>query len=119
SSDLCTSHPVVNSLILHHLGHGDITPRRDLSGIDGRTVHFSDGQSAEYDLILLATGYQLDYPFIDRRHLNWPADEDAPQLYLNAFHPDHDNLFMMGMLRSEEHTSELQSRENLVCRLLL
>src|SRR5690606_39710902 len=24
-----------------------------------------------------------------------------------------------GMLRSEEHTSELQSRENLVCRLLL
>src|SRR5690606_11362331 len=94
------SHPVVNSLILHHLGHGDITPRRDLSRIAGRTVHFSDGQSAEYDLILLATGYQLDYPFIDRRHLNWPADEDAPQLYLNAFHPDHDNLFMMGMLEA-------------------
>ena len=94
------SHPVVNSLILHHLGHGDITPRRDLSSIDGRTVHFSDGQSAEYDLILLATGYQLDYPFIDRRHLNWPAGEDAPQLYLNAFHPDHDNLFMMGMLEA-------------------
>src|SRR5690606_40748969 len=26
---------------------------------------------------------------------------------------------MRGKLRSEEHTSELQSRENLVCRLLL
>src|SRR5690606_41261257 len=26
---------------------------------------------------------------------------------------------MKGVLRSEEHTSELQSRENLVCRLLL
>src|SRR5690606_40040712 len=25
----------------------------------------------------------------------------------------------VGLLRSEEHTSELQSRENLVCRLLL
>src|SRR5690606_40002396 len=25
----------------------------------------------------------------------------------------------MGVIRSEEHTSELQSRENLVCRLLL
>src|SRR5690606_41449090 len=25
----------------------------------------------------------------------------------------------LGILRSEEHTSELQSRENLVCRLLL
>src|SRR5690606_42122172 len=26
---------------------------------------------------------------------------------------------VLGLLRSEEHTSELQSRENLVCRLLL
>src|SRR5690606_41014729 len=28
-------------------------------------------------------------------------------------------LMMVGVPRSEEHTSELQSRENLVCRLLL
>src|SRR5436309_7691947 len=27
--------------------------------------------------------------------------------------------FVFGAVRSEEHTSELQSRENLVCRLLL
>src|SRR5690606_41318853 len=30
-----------------------------------------------------------------------------------------DALFYRRVLRSEEHTSELQSRENLVCRLLL
>src|SRR5690606_40362500 len=29
------------------------------------------------------------------------------------------NTMMLGLGRSEEHTSELQSRENLVCRLLL
>src|SRR5690606_41997884 len=29
------------------------------------------------------------------------------------------NLLFISYLRSEEHTSELQSRENLVCRLLL
>src|SRR5690606_42055821 len=28
-------------------------------------------------------------------------------------------MFALNALRSEEHTSELQSRENLVCRLLL
>src|SRR5690606_39512634 len=28
-------------------------------------------------------------------------------------------LYMVWVVRSEEHTSELQSRENLVCRLLL
>src|SRR5690606_41515454 len=30
-----------------------------------------------------------------------------------------DDFFSSDFLRSEEHTSELQSRENLVCRLLL
>src|SRR5690606_39319264 len=30
-----------------------------------------------------------------------------------------DALYSMVQMRSEEHTSELQSRENLVCRLLL
>ena len=94
------SHPVVNSLILHHLGHGDITPRRDIAGMEGKTVRFSDGESADYDLILLATGYELDYPFIAREHLNWPAERDAPQLYMNIFHPRHNHLFMMGMIEA-------------------
>lgn len=94
------SHPVMNSLILHHIGHGDITPRRDIARVDGQTVHFTDGESAEYDLILMATGYQLDYPFIQRQHLNWPAELDAPQLYMNIFHPERDNLFMLGMIEA-------------------
>src|SRR5690606_41561770 len=34
-------------------------------------------------------------------------------------HPLHRLLPEQAVLRSEEHTSELQSRENLVCRLLL
>ena len=42
----------------------------------------------------------LDYPFIKREHLNWPAALDAPQLYLNVFHPEYDNLFMMGMIEA-------------------
>src|SRR2546429_3158486 len=33
--------------------------------------------------------------------------------------PSNEELFRLGHLRSEEHTSELQSRLHLVCRLLL
>lgn len=94
------SHPVMNSLILHHLGHGDIRAQRDIARIDGHTVHFTDGREGDYDIILLATGYKLHYPFIDRAHLNWPQGAGAPQLYLNVFHPDYDNLFMMGMIEA-------------------
>ncbi|ANH37793.1 putative oxidoreductase CzcO [Nocardioides dokdonensis FR1436] len=97
---LYESHPVVNSLVLHHLGHGDITARRDIAAIEGRRVTFGDGESAEYDVLLLATGYELDYPFLDRSDLAWPADADAPQLYLNVFHPERDDLFVMGMVEA-------------------
>ncbi|UVE16205.1 NAD(P)/FAD-dependent oxidoreductase [Pseudomonas sp. LS44] len=97
---LYESHPVMNSLVLHHLGHGDIKARRDIAGIDGKQVTFTDGEQAEYDLILQGTGYKLDYPFIDRAHLNWPERVGAPQLYLNVFHPHYDDLFMMGMVEA-------------------
>ncbi|NYD57094.1 cation diffusion facilitator CzcD-associated flavoprotein CzcO [Nocardioides marinisabuli] len=97
---LYESHPVVNSLVLHHLGHGDITARRDIAAIEGRRVTFGDGESAEYDVLLLATGYELDYPYLDRDDLAWPAGVDAPQLYLNVFHPERDDLFVMGMVEA-------------------
>lgn len=97
---LYESHPVMNSLVLHHLGHGDIKARRDVARVEGRLVTFSDGEQAEYDLILQGTGYKLDYPFIDRAHLNWPSSAGAPQLYLNVFHPEYDDLFMLGMVEA-------------------
>ncbi len=97
---LYESHPVMNSLVLHHLGHGDIKARPDIARIDGHNVTFSDGRQAEYDLILQATGYKLDYPFIERSELNWHERAGAPQLYLNIFHPEYDDLFMMGMVEA-------------------
>ncbi|SFT85776.1 flavin-containing monooxygenase [Pseudomonas marincola] len=97
---LYESHPVMNSLVLHYLGHGDIKARRDISKVDGKQVTFTDGEQGEYDLILQGTGYKLDYPFIDRAHLNWPEKAGAPQLYLNVFHPQYDDLFMMGMVEA-------------------
>lgn len=97
---LYESHPVMNSLVLHHLAHGDIKPRRDVASINGKQVTFTDGEQAEYDLILQGTGYKLDYPFIERRHLNWPEGAGAPKLYLNVFHPEYDDLFMMGMVEA-------------------
>lgn len=97
---LYESHPVMNSLVLHYLGHGDIKPRRDVANVEGQTVTFSDGEQADYDLILQGTGYLLNYPFIDRAELNWPAQAGAPQLYLNVFHPEHEDLFMLGMVEA-------------------
>ncbi len=97
---LYESHPIVNTLVLYHLGHGDVHIKRDIDSFDGDLVRFKDGSSEAYDMVLLATGYKLNYPFIDQSHLNWPSESKAPQLYLNIFTPHHDNLFVLGMVEA-------------------
>lgn len=95
---LYESHPVVNSLILFHAGHGDIKVRADIDRLDGKTVWFKDGTQGDFDMILTATGYRLHYPFIERSLLNWQGE--APHLYLNCIHPERDDLFVLGMVEA-------------------
>lgn len=95
---LYESHPVLNTQMLYHVGHGDIRPKADVREFAGQTVRFADGSAEEFDLVLLATGYKLHYPFMDRSELNWQGA--APQLYLNCFHPARDDLFVLGMVEA-------------------
>ncbi|PCH45726.1 MAG: monooxygenase [Hyphomicrobiales bacterium] len=95
---LYESHPIVNSLVLYHAGHGDLKVRPDIDHFEGNTVHFVDGSTADYDIILAATGYKLHYPFIDDKLLNWQGD--APHLFLNAMHPKRDDIFVLGMVEA-------------------
>jgi len=92
------SHPIVNTLILNHLGQGDLRIRADIDRFDGTTVHFRDGSHDEYDLVLLATGYTLNYPFVDRSHLSWRGA--SPRLFLNIFPPAFNGLYVMGMVEA-------------------
>ncbi|HCS62523.1 MAG TPA: monooxygenase [Microbacterium sp.] len=92
------SHPIVNTMVLNHLGQGDLQVRPDIKRFDGHTVHFCDGSSDDYDLVLLATGYTLDYPFVAREHLFWRGA--SPRLFLNMFPPAFNGLYVMGMIEA-------------------
>ena len=45
---LDAAHPVMNSQLLYHLGHGDIEPKGDVASFEGRQVHFTDGSTAHF-----------------------------------------------------------------------
>jgi hypothetical protein len=66
--------------------------------LQGDHVLFTDGTREAADVIVYATGFNLSFPFIDRSHLNW--HDGRPELYLNIFHPDYDNLFVVGMFQT-------------------
>src|SRR5690606_42054410 len=56
------------------------------------------------------------FSFLVGKHDNATGEDPV---HLNITYAYNDNLSFTVSKRSEEHTSELQSRENLVCRLLL
>lgn len=91
-------HPVVNTLALYHAGHGDIAIKPDIERLDGQRVWFTDGTSGVFDILLNATGYQLDFPFIKSEYINWQGD--APQLFLQIFAPNFNNLFVLGLIEA-------------------
>ncbi|MFG1792766.1 flavin-containing monooxygenase [Nocardia sp. NPDC049149] len=96
---LLEEHFVMNSTLLYHLGHGEIGVKPDIVELCGDRVRFADGSTEQIDVIVYATGYrQAEFPFIDRKHLNW-SDGPIPELHLHAFHPEYDNLFVIGYVQ--------------------
>ena len=93
------SHPILNTQILHHLGHGDIQARKDIQLFDGRTVRFVDGSAEEIDLIVWATGYDKRFPFLPPGELD--GDQDRLDLYLNIFHRRLADLFFVGLFETD------------------
>ncbi|HRF10218.1 MAG TPA: NAD(P)-binding domain-containing protein [Xanthobacteraceae bacterium] len=91
--------PIVNSLVLQHLGQGDVSLRRPVQAFDGNAVIFEDGKRDEIDIAVFATGYQITFPFLDDlAPLNWQPQFGAPRLYMNVFPPEENGLFVAGLL---------------------
>lgn len=97
--ELFETHPIVNSQLLYYVGHGKIRVKPEVRELRGDRVLFGDGSQEPIDTIVYATGFRLSFPFIDQAHLNWV--HGRPQLFLNVFHPQHDNLFVAGLIQPD------------------
>ncbi len=91
------THPTINDELLHKLRHGKVLPKGDIERYEGNRVHFKDGTSDEFDVIVACTGFVLAHPFFDKELINY-SEGDVP-LYLKMFHPEHENLYFIGMFQ--------------------
>ncbi|QLY33171.1 NAD(P)-binding domain-containing protein [Nocardia huaxiensis] len=87
---------VVNQQLPYFLKHGRIAVRPEIARFDGRTVHFVDGTSGEYDTIVWATGFKTTFPFLREGLLEW--DNGQPRLVSHTFAPGLANLFFAGLV---------------------
>ncbi len=91
------AHPTVSSELLPRIGHGRIAVRPNIARIDGGTVHFTDGRSAEVDTIVWCTGYSITFPFLPTEVID-PRDNHVP-LYRRVVPPDRPGLYFIGLVQ--------------------
>ncbi len=94
------AHPTLNSELLYKIRHGKIHPRRGIRQIEGRQVYFVNGEEAEYDTMVAATGYQIATPFFDKSFLDYSESDRVP-LYLRMFHPEHPTMIFIGLCQPQ------------------
>lgn len=88
------AHPTINSELLHYIRHGRIQPKPDVARYDGDTVHFTDGTSEEFDLIVCGTGFHVSFPFLPEGMVTTRGG--IADLYGGMFLPDCKNLYIVG-----------------------
>ena len=92
------AHPTQSVELPLRLGSGDVVPKGNVSRLDGRTVHFEDGTSSDFDVIVYATGYNITFPFFDEDFISAP--DNRIRLFKRMFKPGVDDLVFMGFAQA-------------------
>ncbi|WP_052366739.1 flavin-containing monooxygenase [Paraoerskovia marina] len=91
-------HPTLSDALYPRIAHGEIAVRPAIERFDGDEVVFTDGRRERIDLIVWATGYRVDIPFLDPALLA-PGADRMP-LYRRVFHLTAPGLYFVGLMQS-------------------
>ena len=84
---------------LRQVRDGSIACRPGIASVEGRNVTFTDGSTAAVEVIICATGYDIDVPYLGRR--TWDALGPDLALYQRTFHPDLHGLGVIGQFLAQ------------------
>ncbi|MFM8434471.1 MAG: flavin-containing monooxygenase [Planctomycetia bacterium] len=115
---LFETHPIVNDELYARVRSGALEPASDVAAFAGTEVEFKDGRRAAFDVVICATGYRIEHPFIADEHL--AAHGGRLELFLNLLHPVHDDIAVVGLIQPDSGQwgiTDVQSQ--LVARMAL
>lgn len=95
--DLMEEHPTISQELLSQIGHGRVEVKPNIDRLDGHTVHFEDGSSADYDTIVYATGYDISFPFLPDDVFR--VEDNRVRLYRYVVPPQLPGLYFIGLIQ--------------------
>jgi cation diffusion facilitator CzcD-associated flavoprotein CzcO len=94
---LLQEHPTISSDLPSLVREQRVIIKPDIDRLDGTAVVFTDTSREPLDAIVLATGYQISFPFLDRTV--FAADDNRVRLYRHVVSPEVPGLFFIGLIQ--------------------
>jgi dimethylaniline monooxygenase (N-oxide forming) len=94
---ILSQHPTVSQDVLRLVKEGHITVRRGISRTTESEVIFVDGATTACDTIVLATGYTIEFPFLDQTVVS--VEDNRVDLYKRIVPPDWPGLYFVGLIQ--------------------
>lgn len=89
-------HTTSSAVVMSHVAYNRIRVKHGIDRIEGKIIHFTDGTSEEFDVLIGATGYLIDLPFLSPEIV--PVENNSVSLYKRIVAPDWPGIYFMGFM---------------------
>jgi hypothetical protein len=93
------THVTSNATVVTDIAYRRIAVKQGIESIDGKTIRFVDGSAEAFDVLIAATGYEIDLEFIDPHIVN--VEGNRLELYMRIVPPDWPGLYFMGFFNTD------------------
>jgi dimethylaniline monooxygenase (N-oxide forming) len=93
------THVTSNATVVTDIAYRRIEVKQGIAAVDGKTIRFVDGSAEAFDVLIAATGYEIDLDIIDEGVLK--VVDNRLDLYLRIVPPDWPGLYFMGFFNTD------------------
>lgn len=103
------AHALSNATIVQHIAYRRVQVKHDVMKVDGTRIVFSDGTEEEFDTLIAATGYDIEFPFLEEDILS--VHSNVVDLYNRMIVPEWPGLYFVGLLNLNGAANQAYERQ--------
>ena len=88
-------HPTSSATLVNDIAYNRIFVKQGIEKVEGKTLHFVDGTAEEFDVLIAATGYLIELPFLSQEIAQ--IENNGLKLYNKIVLPGWPGLYFVGM----------------------
>jgi thioredoxin reductase len=93
------THVTSNATVVTDIAYRRIEVKHGIESIDGQIIEFVDGTKEPFDVLVAATGYEIDLDFVSSEVLE--VKDNELDLYMRMVVPDWPGVYFMGFFNTD------------------